>query len=205
MKSVLRVKTVIVTLLIVICSIMSCDRFSKGTLSGNIKYTYRSHYDATTSKPEFQTIVPRGSGKEVILLGYNDTLIQKEKELREECSPRITTAYKQCSDKDREFQMYQIQMGSTKIIPYSCDESKSITQNCINNRNNIALSYTVQKVSTDENGAFVFPNKIPYGKYILFVTWGDKWWLVPVMINQSQTNIELTGKNAFLLDLNDNA
>jgi hypothetical protein len=191
-------KAFVVALLVAVgtCFLISCDRLLGGTLSGNIKYTYRTHYDPTTGKPEFQTMVPSGSGKEVILLQYNDSLIQKDKELREECSPKITTAYKRCWDEILKL------LGMEHNIPNDCDEGKTITQNCINNRNNIALPYTVQKVITDANGVFVFPNKIPYGKYILFVTWGHNWWLVPIEINQPQTNVDLTEKNAFMLNLN---
>lgn len=203
MKSILQLNTVILALLISvgICFLVSCDRFSKGTLSGHIKYTYRSFYSPLTGEEEFKTTVL--SGIETALLKYDDALIQKDKELREECSPKITTAYKKCTDKHTELQLLSMKMGNfEKMPPYSCDEGKSITRNCINNRNNIALSYAVQKVTTDANGAFLFPNKIPYGKYILLVTWGGNWWLVPIVINQPQTNVDLTEKNAFMLNLN---
>jgi hypothetical protein len=183
----------------VIFFLVSCDKLLGGSLSGNIKFTYRSYYLPITGEQEFKTLVL--SGIEVTLLKYDDTLIQKDKELREECSPKITTASKRCTQEHAELQKTSMMMGKSSPS-FNCDEVKTIMQNCINNRNNNALSFTVQKTTTDANGTFVFPSKISYGKYILLATYGVHWWLVPLEINQSQTNLDLTEENAFMLNLN---
>lgn len=202
MKSRFLVKFYIVVLLMlaVIFFLVSCDRLFGGSLSGNIKFTYRSYYLPVTGEQEFKTVVL--SRIEATLLKYDDTLIQKDKELREECSPKITEVSKRCSDEQLELERYRIKIGIYKHMDFSCDEINKIIQNCINNRNNIALSFIVQKATTDANGTFVFPSKIPYGKYILFATSGVRWWLVPIEINQPQTNVDLTEKNVFMLNLN---
>jgi len=206
MKPMFLVKASFVALLIAvgICFLVSCDRFSTGTLSGNMKKTYRSYYDPMTGKTEFSTIaLPR---QEVTLLQYNDTMMQKDKELREDCSPKITTAHRRCSDKNWELNVLNLQMGKTTPIPFiwptGCEEGQKILNNCTNSRNNNALSYAIQKAATDVNGAFIFPDKIPYGKYILFATSRDMWWLVHITVNQPQANVDLTEKNAFMLNLN---
>ena len=183
-----------------ICSLLSCYRFSVATLSGNLRVTAETYYDQISGGNTYKTYIL--SGKEITLLKYNDTLIQRDKELREDCAQKCNAAYQHCVDQRRRLRNDELILGAKPAIrPFRCDEAATMLQDCIISRNNIKAPYTVQKATADTNGVYVFSNKVPYGKYILFAEWGPQWWAVPVVINQRQTNMDLTEKNVFRLPL----
>ncbi|HVO67238.1 MAG TPA: hypothetical protein VMT12_12195 [Syntrophales bacterium] len=201
MKSIL-MKSFALLLLIVagICLLASCYRFSSATLSGSLQVTAETYYNPISGKNEFKTYVL--SGKEITLLQYNETLIQQDKELREACAQKCNTAYQHCADQRQKLQNEELLLGIKPVIrPFRCDEAATVLQNCIIDRHNIMLPNTVQKAVADTKGVYVFPDKVSYGKYLLFAEWGPQWWAVPVVINQGQTNVDLTEKNVFRLPL----
>jgi hypothetical protein len=203
MKSIL-MKSFVVALLIVagICSLASCYRFLGSTLSGSLLVTAQIYYNQISGENEFKAYVL--SGKEIALLQYNETLIQQDKELREACAQKYNTAYQHCADQRQKLRNEELLLGVKPVIrPFRCEEAATMLQNCIIDRHNMMIPYTVQTATADTKGVYVFLDKVSYGKYILFAEWGPQWWAVPVVINQGQINVDLTEKNVFSLPLID--
>jgi len=188
--------------LVGICFLASCYRSSGAMLSGRMQLTAEIYYNPISGANELKTYVL--SGKEIALLWYNETLIQQDEELREACAQKCNEAYHYCADQRRRLRNGQSLLGAKPVIrSFRCDEAAMMLQNCIINRNNIKSPYTIQKATADTNGVYVFPDKIPYGKYLLFAEWGPRWWAAPIVINQRQTNVDLTEKNVLRLPLID--
>lgn len=188
MKSRFQFKARFVTLLmLVVFFLIPCNRLfggtvsdNMGTLSGNMKMYMMKACDMNTGEATFHSL--KLSGKEVLLLKYDDSLSQKDKKSLKDVKTNMNIIFeKECYGKR------------------VCDSNKHdlTLKDYVEKRNNAMLPYIIQKTTTNKDGLFAFPEKISYGKYLLCATRGQIWWLVPVVINHPQTEMDLTEKNIY--------
>ena len=87
-----------------------------------------------------------------------------------------------------------------KAVSYEYNKERNIIlKDCSNRCRNLIFPFILHQAKTDQNGHYEF-KQLPYGKYYVSAQSFENWWLVPVYINKNEIKMNLSPRNAFLLD-----
>lgn len=139
--------------------------------------------------------VDHPKNQNIYLIKYDENLLTKHEQLRLKCLNKQKAIVKSASPGINEALNQQNVKLANFLVTEMLTESMSITNECNMQRHNLYFDKILMTAKTDDNGHYDF-KEVPYGKYYISFAYGDKWWLIPVMIESDNKQLDLTNQNA---------